>query len=77
MGEIPPLVNGLCAGELIYNTEMNKSNKLTRLRGVQLLGSQKVLLDLLNAKLLDPSNLPQSLSELKDLCAKLEMNVTG
>ena len=57
--------------------EFKKSNKLAKLRNSQVLGSQKVLLDMINSGTFDPSRMPESSEELLNLCSRLEINVTG
>ena len=77
VGETPPIVNKLVAGDLLFNTEHKKDNQVSKMKNVKVLGSQKVMLDLLNSKAFDPSQIPQSNKELMDLCSRLEINASG
>ena len=77
LGDVPPCVNPLVAGNSIYNTEFQKSNQYGKLRSLKILGSQKVMLNLLNSNVFDPSKVPNTADELKGLCSMLEINSTG
>lgn len=73
----PPVVNTLARAENVYNTEVEKDTKLARMKSNNIAGSQKRILDEIFSGQLDPSNLPDALDDLTQLCTKLEINLTS
>ena len=59
--------------EKVLNTEKKKKNNLLQAKNHKILGSQKMMLNLIKSDTLDICNLPQNHDDLSNLCNTLEM----
>ena len=72
MDEVPPVVNALAAGDLLYNSEHLKDSKILKNRD-KLFGNQEMLMHCLREGHLVLENLNSySQAELTELCVKLQ-----